>query len=669
MKKNLWMFLGVIAAVVLSGCGAPVSTGILDSDWCYLFDFTKNQQGFTISAGTMLEQGLSSDATGLLQASYGYDRDVYPNIAQVRVFRPGGVEGDIAVTAAGTIFGLGANFTAPLLAELDSAELTFTPDGGGIEYIGDRNAINFTIDATQPIGIESIFIGGMGASPFPYNLCADPTPTPPIDLNGTGTAAAGTPSPTVTITATGTAPTATCVPSSDDWGWGVVESHSPGTWTVSSQDTGSLHRISWGYQSGWGSSLWSSYLETSGVITSYYIEDATGESIQTDDFPANVRFFYLDSAGPFTVEFAFDYESESGCDATTTPTTTPTAATSTPSATSTQEPLWSSCLDFTASDYSYEGIDATYEDGLGWVQDAGEWSVGRAGQGPSSKKQIKFVFNGPWAGSVRAHALAGADTTGWILGVGPEFAIDLSEEEWIPTQNFRFEFDGNFGPYVLEKICWIDLAPSGTPVPSGSRTPLPTVTGTQAATRTPVLVPNPPIYITATAGMYITTTPIIVGTGVYNPTGTPSFLITGTPGTEGTPGGDGSGGTGYGSGGGGFGDVGDILGFGWNIGWGMFGALIAYLGQAGSIVTSLLTAFANSTPQPIPGLPLCMTNPMAHDLCAVYYILDNTIFAQATPGALIIPLLLIMMNMWIAVYFVRWVLRIIRRGEQVTDVE
>ena len=170
------------------------------------------------------------------------------------------------------------------------------------------------------------------------------------------------------------------------------------------------------------------------------------------------------------------------------------------------------------------------------------------------------------------------------------------------------------------------------------------------------------IFITATAGVYITTTPIYGGTGVYMATGTPY----GTP--AGTPEGSG-GGSGFGSGGGGFGDVGDMLGFGWNIGWGLLGEMFTYLGQATNIVTGLLGAFANATPQPIPGLPMCITNPMAHDLCAIWYVMDNTVFAPGTAGALIVPLMQIIFNVCIAIYFVRWVLRIIRRGENVTNVQ
>lgn len=707
------MFLGVIAAVILSGCGAPVSTGILDSDWCYLFDFTKNQQGFVISSGTWLPEGIASDSTGLLQTSYGYDRDVYPAIVQVRVFRPAGVEGDILVTAAGTVFGISANFTAPMVSDLDSAELTFTPDGDGVEYIGDRNAINITVDATQPIGIESIFIGGPGASPFPHNICADPTPTPPIDINGTGTPTPSTPTASPTPTGTWESPTPSPTPAVDEWIC-TYEGESLET-QISAYFAGAI----WS-GTGWAANPSSNNrINIQGNVTGRYIEDITIFMTAPPGGDANVirlhdvgnpayraqigagyetvipvasalGAFYFDvisnwsgSGAPITGEIykleltgtgeyipGVDCEPIGYEEPTPGPSNTPLPS-PTMGPTNTPEPLWGGCADFTASSFSFIGIGAEYEDERGFIQDdPDEWSVGRSGLEPSRKKLVKLEFGAAqsFSGQVRFTDNA-SNATSWLTVAGNEIFLDYSVSPWIPTSTFWIEFDGGFDGLILERICWADLAPSGTPIPSGSRTPLPTVTGTIPPSRTPIQVPAPVIIITATAGIYITTTPIYGGTGVYSPSGTPSLLITGTPGTEGTPGGDGSGGTGYGSGGGGFGDVGDILGFGWNIGWGLFGALIAYLGQAGSIVTSLLTAFANATPQAIPGLPLCMTNPMAHDLCAVYYILDNTIFAQATPGALIIPLLLIMMNMWIAVYFVRWVLRIIRRGEAVTDVE
>ena len=707
--KNLWIFLGVIASVILTGCGAPVSTGILDQDWCYLFDFTQNQQGFLISTGTMLPEGMASDGTGLLQTSYGYNRDVYPSIVQVRVFRPPGVEDEILTTAAGTVFGVSAYFTAPMPAELDSAELTFTPEsGGGVEIIGDRNAINITIDATQPIGIESIYIGGMGASPFPYNLCAPDTPTPPVDINGTGTAIASTPSPSPTVTATGTPPTATDVPEAwiclfdftvSDYGWSAME-----------EFVGPLSRDSSGWHSGWignlrgvalrysqslsitsitvdltrtagtqpatadthaiypgtGAAYWalnavSAPPEPLTVTGSQFFDDVririwSGQGFTDPGGEVDIRSIKLEGTGAPPID----------CPelATPTPAPTSTVSTPTPAMTNTQEPLWSQCVDFTASNYGFTGVGADYEDERGFIQeDEDEWKIGRSGLDPSGKKKFKLEFGSgqTFDGQIRLTDNA-THSTSWLTVAGNEVFVDFTAASWFPTSVFWAEFEGGFEGLILERICWMDPIPStGTPIPvTGTRTPLPTMTGTIAPSRTPFYVPPPVIIITATNGVFITTTPLFGGTGMPAATGTPG-PGTGTPGS-GTPSG-GSGGAGN------AGDVGDMVGFGLQIGTGLFGTLSAYLGQANSIIQDLLSAFINATPQPIPGLPLCVTNPMAHDICAIYYILDWTIFAPATPGALIVPLLVIIFNIYIAIYFVRWVLRLIRRGEGVTDVE
>jgi hypothetical protein len=96
--------------------------------------------------------------------------------------------------------------------------------------------------------------------------------------------------------------------------------------------------------------------------------------------------------------------------------------------------------------------------------------------------------------------------------------------------------------------------------------------------------------------------------------------------------------------------------------------LAAYIQQILLRIGALLQAFYAAPPQPIPGLPLCVTNPTAYDICAIYYIFDWTLLAPATPGALIIPLIMVIMNVNIVILFVRFVLRMIRRGESITNV-
>lgn len=96
--------------------------------------------------------------------------------------------------------------------------------------------------------------------------------------------------------------------------------------------------------------------------------------------------------------------------------------------------------------------------------------------------------------------------------------------------------------------------------------------------------------------------------------------------------------------------------------------LIEWLSQASARVGSLLTAFYTVPLTPIPGLPLCVSAPIASDYCAIWYILEYTLFATGTPGALIIPFLSIDAGIWMIMYFVRFVLKLVRKGERVTSV-
>jgi len=97
----------------------------------------------------------------------------------------------------------------------------------------------------------------------------------------------------------------------------------------------------------------------------------------------------------------------------------------------------------------------------------------------------------------------------------------------------------------------------------------------------------------------------------------------------------------------------------------LFGQWIA---QAGVRLGGLIASFFSAPPTPIGGLPLCISQPMQYDICAIYYIFDNTLMAPGTPGQLIIPILLVDMNIWMIAYFGKFALKLLRRGENVTSV-
>lgn len=65
---------------------------------------------------------------------------------------------------------------------------------------------------------------------------------------------------------------------------------------------------------------------------------------------------------------------------------------------------------------------------------------------------------------------------------------------------------------------------------------------------------------------------------------------------------------------------------------------MAWVDYGGETTSSVVTAWNSATPTPINGLPRCQTNPRGHQLCAVYYILENTLFEGAGGIAILVAL-------------------------------
>jgi hypothetical protein len=87
------------------------------------------------------------------------------------------------------------------------------------------------------------------------------------------------------------------------------------------------------------------------------------------------------------------------------------------------------------------------------------------------------------------------------------------------------------------------------------------------------------------------------------------------------------------------------------------------VGRFGVLISSYYTA----PTVPIPGLHLCVSAPTQHDICAIFWILDYTLLAQGTPGALIVPLTVVLINLSTLFRTLTAILRIIRRGNNVTS--
>lgn len=99
--------------------------------------------------------------------------------------------------------------------------------------------------------------------------------------------------------------------------------------------------------------------------------------------------------------------------------------------------------------------------------------------------------------------------------------------------------------------------------------------------------------------------------------------------------------------------------------------LISILGawffQMIALIGRLIGELFTAQPVPLPGIPQCISNPRAHDLCGVWHLWDSTIF-KGSVGAAIVSVILIVIDVMIVFYFAKQVLKFLRMGEGVTDV-
>ena len=95
----------------------------------------------------------------------------------------------------------------------------------------------------------------------------------------------------------------------------------------------------------------------------------------------------------------------------------------------------------------------------------------------------------------------------------------------------------------------------------------------------------------------------------------------------------------------------------------MIGWIVQMLLRLGILVNSFFSAPA----LPIPNLPQCVTAPTVWDICAIYWILDWTIFAVGTPGAVIVPILTSIIDVLAMLILFKGVMRLVRRGEGLSD--
>lgn len=678
--------------IVLASCAPEVPDYF---DWCYLYDFSESVDGINIQDGTWVDgTGIITDHTGLMRLNWVHSQSVQANHITVSVARgqPGSTAFD--VTANAIIFGIGASFTQSFPyypfdpSEESTLPVFFQPE---TNYVSSPSA-NIAIEAAEPFVLASVLVRGIGANPFDRDDCnmieGTSVWTPPPTQDWNFPTPGESPTPTPTITPTVELPTLTPEP----------------THTVTATFTPDCS-VEWTHTIDFRSSPYPYHMGSDPAKTTY----ASGEgykaifvynpSLNYSDMSQVVRFRLPASASISGIDIMMSSDASSG-DLSRNP-----PPYNSPGGTLTTLVHGSNQTTPPTSGYTNPVTVFPYAKSEEWVERddspmGGVWWI-----------QINLVTEyGYLPQNSFVNTIHGLRLSG--IGVNPFTGVcaDAITPTVSPTQT---------------------ATNTPTQTATFTRTPLPTVTlGSGTVTRTVIAVASPTLGATSTpitpTAAPPTLTPSPTRTLIPPPTayqtitpwptpeGTPPPLETPTP-EEGEDDGENrildainSFGTWVQNG---FNSLFDLLGQGinWAIGTANnFGTLVgnliqaivglienifaflgelweivklllaivvrlvqlffAWIGEMSARITALLTAFWQAPLAPIPGLPMCTSNPTAHDLCAIYYILDWTIFAPGTPGELIIPLTLINLDIWMIIYFVRFVLKLVRKGERITNV-
>lgn len=100
----------------------------------------------------------------------------------------------------------------------------------------------------------------------------------------------------------------------------------------------------------------------------------------------------------------------------------------------------------------------------------------------------------------------------------------------------------------------------------------------------------------------------------------------------------------------------------------VIGRIWDYMTQAVSLFFEILGTINDAPPEQIPGLPRCVSAPTQYQICAVWYIVDWTLIADNTPGAMLVPLIILILDIGIAFYVMRSAWRMIHWfGAQLGD--
>lgn len=600
-RNRLLLFL--LAALILAACaGNPdVPEG---TDWCYRWDFsdpgqTPGSYGFGIGAGSwQATVGIVTDANGNLNITYTSDLTVAPTRAIVTIENMTLGDPAVSIEAAGTIFGIPVNVdqNVPGGSEYHSLPVPFNAPSS--DTIGTN--INVSMSASSEMAVNDLTVYGRGANPLGSSNCDNFVPTPV---------------PTTAPTATPFPPTNTIVPTNTP---GPTNTPSP-TYTPSITPTSTCDG-SWTFYMDFAAdeyaadtSLFNSgYNSLTGTYTS-------GQGFQTTQgggwsglglevvFPTEIVSAGLTGfrvkytvVGPGLLENRF------------------------------YSPTYAYSLGYPTNYFRYN-THSTF-DGYYTLPGGAAYVPYQAGHNTIRMTQGNGVTN----------------VTGYIRGIefvgtGTEPYCATSTPTLTPTSTFT----NTPGPTATR-----------TPNPTWTTDPLITPTLTRTPTRTLIPITAPPTWLrtatlpagTSTPDIVLTwiagtTTATYAGTGgppggtptpvtstltpsrTPTPTAPPGSTITPNPGGIGTaiPGG-----SEYDD----LDQVGDAV---LNTSQNIFELVIAWLGNITVPLGRIVDAWFNTAPAPPPALPRCHTDPLESDLCAIWYIMEFTIFSGPV-GSLLVPI-------------------------------
>jgi len=97
-----------------------------------------------------------------------------------------------------------------------------------------------------------------------------------------------------------------------------------------------------------------------------------------------------------------------------------------------------------------------------------------------------------------------------------------------------------------------------------------------------------------------------------------------------------------------------------------FALLFGWLFQIVAMFFNFISTFFSAQPIPLPGWPECITDPTSHDICAIWYMTDHTIFSNST-GEIIVSLILVCIDIAVIWILILSVMKFVGMGDKIND--